>query len=72
MDELFSIHEKSRAVGVEMFEGKAVELHGRENIIFALYYTLEEMLEMLGITVFIYALISYISDSIKSIKIIIK
>ena len=62
----------SGAVGVEMFEGKAVELYGRDNIIFALYYTFEEMLEMLGMAVFIYALISYIGDTIKSFTIIFK
>ncbi len=62
----------SGAVGIEMFEGKAVELYGRENIIFAIYYTFEEMLEMLGIAIFIYALISHIGDSIKSCTIIFK
>lgn len=47
------------ALGFEMIDGYWYELHGAD-IIYVLMTTLEETLEMVGILVFIYALMSYI------------
>jgi len=51
----------SGAIGFELLGGMHVELYGRENIIYSIYYTCEEFLEMIGIATFIYALLSYIT-----------
>lgn len=52
----------SGAIGIELFGGRYNELYGSENIIYSLIYTLEEFLEMLGIALFIYALLTYIES----------
>ncbi len=49
----------SGAIGVELFEGKEASLNGFNTLAFALYYTFEEFLEMLGIVIFIYTLLLY-------------
>ncbi len=49
----------SGAIGVELFEGKEASLNGYNTLVFALYYTFEEFLEMLGIVIFIYTLLLY-------------
>jgi hypothetical protein len=59
------------ALGVEMLESYWVNLHGKENIVYAIMATIEEFLEMLGIIIFIYALLSYISSQFKEMRIII-
>ena len=58
----------SGAIGVELFGGRHNELYGPENIIYSLIYTLEEFLEMLGIALFIYTLLSYIEDEFGSLS----
>lgn len=49
----------SGAIGLELFEAKHYELYGLNNITYILLYTVEELFEMLGTTIFIYALLSY-------------
>ncbi|MEG4252499.1 hypothetical protein [Microcoleus sp. Pol10D4] len=48
------------AIGVEMLGGYVSSTTGQENVSYVIVTTLEEFLEMLGIVVFIHALISYI------------
>jgi hypothetical protein len=48
------------AIGVEMLGGYLASTTGQENVSYVIGTTLEELLEMLGIVVFIHALISYI------------
>jgi len=61
----------SGAIGIEMFEGRHAELHGTNNITFALFYSFEEFLEMIGIAIFIYTLLTYIVNEFDSLKITI-
>ena len=56
------------ALGTEMVNGYYAELHGIENVIYVMLITIEELLEMLGVIVFIYALFSYISKYMKGIN----
>lgn len=49
-------------LAVEAIGGRYEELHGMNNIVMALLTTLEEMLEMVGVGIFIYALLAYISE----------
>lgn len=53
------------ALGMEMVNGYHAELTGRENMMYVILFTIEELLEMLGIIVFVYALLSYISKYMK-------
>jgi len=61
----------SGAIGFEMFGGRHAELFGRSNILYAFYYTCEEFLEMIGIAMFIYTLLSYSLNQFGSIKVTI-
>jgi len=53
------------AVGFELISERYSEFHGSENVIYELLYTCEEFLEMLGVIIFIYALTSYKTFTIK-------
>ena len=59
------------AIGFEMIGGKHVEIHGEENVLAAIYYSIEELLEMLGATLFAYSLLYYIITQFTSFEIII-
>jgi len=48
------------AVGFELLGGWYVEAHGSHNLFYNVLYTFEELLEMLGTTIFIYALLLYL------------
>lgn len=48
------------SLGVEAFSAKQASLHGEHNLVYHLIVTLEELLEMLGVIVFIYALLDYL------------
>lgn len=48
------------AIGLELFEGHHYERHGSIDLTFAIFYTVEEFLEMFGIVLFIYTLLAYI------------
>ena len=52
----------SGAIGLELLGGQHDELYGQYNLQYMLYYTLEELLEMLGVAIFIYGLLTYIVD----------
>jgi len=60
------------ALGMEMVGGVIKEMYGRDNLYYAIEYTIEESLEMIGIVIFIYALMDYICKNISSITLAIK
>ncbi len=49
------------AIGFELLGGRQYEAHGANNIVYAIFYSCEELLEMLGVAIFIYALLLYIT-----------
>ena len=57
------------SLGIEMLGGYYHELHGNENLTYSLITTLEECLEMLGLILFIRALLGYISGHFSEITI---
>ena len=60
----------SGLLGIEMLGGYYHELHGNENLTYSLISTLEESLEMLGLILFIRALLDYLSTHFSEITII--
>ena len=52
------------AVGIELIHGYYLESYGKD-MIYALIATVEELLEMVGVVVFIYALFSYLEGMIE-------
>ena len=56
-------------LGIEMLGGYYHELHGNENLTYSLISTLEESLEMLGLILFIRALLDYLSAHFSEITI---
>ncbi len=46
-------------IGFELLEGRHYELYGMNDILYSFLCTCEEFLEMLGVAIFIYALLSY-------------
>ncbi|ADQ83288.1 hypothetical protein [Methylovorus sp. MP688] len=56
-------------IGVEILGGRYVALHGRDNFGYSLLGTLEEGLEMLGLILFINALLHYIAEQYPNIRI---
>lgn len=59
----------SGAVGIESISGFHDQLNGRENAIYYTLCTFEELFEMFGTAIFIYALLIYISDMPKQLNI---
>ena len=59
------------AIGLELLEGNHYELYGSADVTFAVFYTIEEFMEMLGIALFIYTLLSYIESEFGLITITI-
>jgi len=55
------------ALGFELVGGQWTELHGQENVAYALITTCEQSLQMAGILVFIYALMSYIASELNDL-----
>jgi hypothetical protein len=56
------------ALGFELIGGNWTELYGQENVAYALITTCEQSLQMAGILVFIYALMSYIASELKDLS----
>jgi hypothetical protein len=56
------------ALGMEMVGGYYADFYGLQNMMFAILTTIEEFLEMLGIVVFIYALLSYINTYMRGVS----
>lgn len=59
----------SGAIGLEMVGGLWADLHGNKDLIYSLIVTCEEFLEMLGIVIFIYALVLYIAEHFEKLTI---
>ncbi len=59
----------SGAVGMEAISGMHAEVHGEETLTYALMYSFEELLEMSGALVFMYALIAYIQLKFKTLQV---
>ena len=55
------------ALGFELIGGYWTELYGQESIVYALLTTCEQSLQMAGILVFIYALMSYITSDLNDL-----
>jgi hypothetical protein len=49
------------AIGFEMLGGKVIQEQGF-TVEYAIYYTIEESLEMVGVVIFIFTLIGYIAS----------
>ena len=57
------------AIGFEAISGYYDELYGQEHALYRVFYTIEELFEMVGVAIFIYALLLYISSEIKYLNI---
>ena len=57
------------ALGMELIGGWYVSINGKQNLMYAMMTTLEETLEMLGVAVFFYSLLSYIRSYVNEITI---
>jgi hypothetical protein len=79
---LFHLHPKTRglfllaaifyvggALGLEIIRGPYIEAYGVENMTYAMLKTFEEFCQMIGIVVFIDALLSYIGAHVKEIRV---
>jgi len=58
----------SGAVGLEMAGGMHFETHGND-FLYAVFYTFEELFEMLGVALFIYALLGYVAGRFGSLSV---
>lgn len=56
-------------IGFELIGGRYVELHGARNWMYIMIATVEESLEMVGLIVFIWALLEYCAESFKEVRI---
>ena len=57
------------AVGLESIAGYYQELHGVEYYLYSVIYTTEELLEMCGIALFIYALLDFMKKEMEFVNI---
>ncbi|WP_296381470.1 hypothetical protein [Winogradskyella sp.] len=62
----------SGAVVMEAISGMHAEKHGEETMTYAMMYSFEELLEMSGAIIFMYALISYIELKFKKVNILLE
>jgi hypothetical protein len=62
----------SGAVGMELVGGNFSWLHGEESLAYAAITATEEFLEMSGIVLFIYALMTYMRDYLRDVRIEIR
>jgi len=58
----------SGAVGLEMLSAQEADLYDTNTVTYSVLYTTEELLEMIGIVVFVNALLKYIQSEIGSIQ----
>ena len=57
------------AIGFELLGGQQAEQVGPSGLMYSLFYTCEELLEMLGIALFIYTLLTYLVNKFEIMKI---
>ncbi|MFT6731606.1 MAG: hypothetical protein ACJA1H_002949, partial [Glaciecola sp.] len=60
------------AIGLESVSGFYDELMGQNNLYYCALYTLEELFEMCGVAIFIYALLIYIFDKVEHFNVTLK
>ncbi|MBO3116498.1 hypothetical protein J4050_07050 [Winogradskyella sp. DF17] len=60
----------SGAIGIELLEGQQAEDYGMDNTTFFILYTIEESLEMIGSSIFCFALLDYISKTYKEVNLV--
>ena len=60
------------ALGIEMFGAREADLHGYYTVTYCVLYSLEEMLEMLGIILFIYALLSHLAQETGRLSVVLE
>ena len=60
------------AIGVEYMGARHAASYGPNNIVFSMFYTCEELLELLGVAFFIYALLAYISKEFQYLRFTIR
>ena len=58
----------SGAIGVEAVSGLQASVHGEESLAYHVIITLEELLEMSGVVLFIYALLDYMGHQISRLS----
>ncbi len=59
-------------LGIEMLGAREADLHGTETVAYCILYSLEEMLEMLGIILFIYALLSHLAQETGRLSVVLQ
>lgn len=57
------------AIGVELLGGRYAELHGQDNFSYSMLTTVEEGLEMVGLIVFVWALLKYCANTYEDVNI---
>ena len=60
------------AIGIEMIGGNYKYFNPEENLVYAIITTVEESFEMIGVIIFIGALINYIENNISDVTVIFK
>lgn len=58
------------ALGMEMLSGPWAEAHGRRNAGFAVFFTIEETLELAAVAIFLYALLRYLQDHVGVVSLV--
>ncbi len=56
------------AIGAELLGGRHDEIYGTQNVTYAIITTIEEALEMIGLLVFIHALLQYMAENLLNIS----
>ncbi len=59
----------SGAIGFELLEGQHAEIHGKDNLVYMVMTSIEEGLEMVGVIVFIGALLTYIHQTYATVEV---
>ena len=62
----------SGAIGMELLSGAYADIYTNNNFTSAILTSIEEFMEMIGIVIFIYALLSYISPELKGLNLQIR
>jgi hypothetical protein len=59
-------------LGIEMLGAREADLHSTYTVLYSMLYMLEELLEMLGIILFIYALLSHLTEETGPLSIVLQ
>jgi hypothetical protein len=62
----------SGAIGLEVFSAREADMYGTYTITYTVLYTFEEVFEMLGIVLFIYALSCYLTKEVGSVQLVLE